>query len=132
MGREDECIILNADFIPIIKGSIDGQEYHFLIDTGASISVVDKYLLEKYFPNKRISRVSNIDVVGYGGIAQGLKDVDIIVKSGKLKFSKEWKVQDINQIVRTTREQTGYRIVGIIGNNNLQNMIIDLKAKRIY
>ena len=49
-----------------------------------------------------------------------------------IKFSDEWYVNDISQIVRATRQIIGIRIVGIIGNNNIQNKVIDLKSKVIY
>ncbi len=54
------------------------------------------------------------------------------VSAGNIKFYKDWQASHIRHISAAVENRTGYRIMGIIGNNNLRDKIIDLKNKRIY
>lgn len=131
-GGNGECVIYDTAFVPIIKAKIENKSYYFIIDTGASISVVDYSRFRKEFPKKRIGKLEEKHVTGYGGKVKGLHSISLKLSSGTLEFSRDWKVKDISDIVTAVRNRTGREIFGIIGSNNLRGKVIDLDGKRIY
>lgn len=131
-GNSGECRIIDANFIPMIKGEVNGRCFYFLVDTGASISVVDYESIRKEFPNKHIGAVEDGEVQGYGGTVGGLRPISLKVISGTLRFNREWKAKDISNIINVANRRTGRRVLGVVGNNNLRGKVIDLGDRRIY
>ena len=115
--------------LPIVKGTLNGQKANFILDTGATISVIDLNQLSKY----KVRNGGPMDdvVIGYGGTVSSkvyLNNVE--VKLGDLVLSSEFQGQDIGQLLGVIEEQTGTKLVGIIGNNNISKSKLTLDFKR--
>jgi predicted aspartyl protease len=106
----------NADGIPIAKVKINGKEVYVIMDTGASISVLDatqsKAIGFTTYPDPESGQVS-----GYGGNTVMLRtNVDRMILDGEV-LSGDFKAQDISNVVRAIQNGTGFYISGIVGMN---------------
>lgn len=110
--------MIDYKFIPIVQGTLNGNRAYFLLDTGASISIIDIQQAKKY--GVRTTESDGAGVVGYGGVTMlnyDLSNCDIYL--GKTRLGNEFNGKDIDIIVKTINKHSGYQIVGIIGNNNI-------------
>lgn len=120
--------IISNSYTPIIKATVQGESFYFLLDTGATISVFDENVFSKKFIKEYKVFNTNTNIVGYGGKLKSLKFIyGFEVKAGIVSFDRKWNLQDLSNIIKTVKTVTGYDIAGIIGNNNLryQKIIID-------
>lgn len=106
----------NASGIPIVKIKVNGKEVYAIMDTGASISVVNKNSNDNldfnYFadPNSE-------EVAGYGGTtAMMLTDISGFELDGEY-LRGEFKTQDLTNVISAMRNGTGYTITAIVGMN---------------
>ena len=124
--------IIVSDYLPIVEGTLNGKKCYFLLDTGASISVLDTTQIAKYGV-KTVSK-DDMTIGGYGGVSSDimtLSNVNVFLSNEKL--NKEFLGKDISYLIKPIRNNTGYTVVGIIGNNNIssEKFIIDFKNKVI-
>ena len=124
--------IIDYKFLPIIEGKLNGKIAYFLLDTGASISVIDKNQFEKY----GVIEVGKSDtgVVGYGGTDSELNILENVnVYVGNTNLTGEFHGKNIKTIVQTINKSSGYKVVGILGNNNISTnrWILDFKNGNI-
>lgn len=97
----------------IIPVNINGKEAHMLIDTGASVGIVDIDCMKEYSFKKGIKLEGQI--VGVGGessSAYHTKDLQVDIEGVKLY---QFITMDIDTIKKSIRENTGVTIQGIIG-----------------
>lgn len=126
--------LVSKAFLPIIKCKVNGQIKNFVLDTGASISVVDESEFKKMGLTNRLIK-EDVKVHGYGGTTTSLKTiVGLKVFADDVNFNKEWKLKDLSNLTRTFYRQTGIRVFGILGNNNLKSkgILIDLKGDKLW
>jgi hypothetical protein len=121
-----------VDKVPVVKGTLNGKEAYFIIDSGASLSVLDKKQSNDYKFNVGIPL--DINISGYGGESTPNKvsGVDIIV--GGIDFNGTYRTQDITNIVSVIKDVSGVKIVGIIGSNIMKpkGLIIDYSTNSLY
>lgn len=120
-GPKDEPLdktvkLENADGLPIAKVKIKGKEVYVIMDTGASISVLDA-TQSKQLGFSTYTDLSSGQVSGYGGNTVMMKtDVDEMLLDGEI-LKGEFNSQDISNIVRAIQNGTGFYISGIVGMN---------------
>ena len=128
VGCKKETIVSNEfvythefverDFLPIVEGKLNGKLAYFLLDTGASISILDLKESARYRVNK--GNISDIGIGGYGGITSDVTELkNVKVTLGQETLKKDFSGKDIGYLVVAIKNITGYSVVGIIGNNNI-------------
>lgn len=125
--------MINYKKLPLVEGTLNGQSAYFILDTGATISILDSEQLKNYkVVNKGLSEDY---VVGYGGVdseSYELDNVNILI--GKdVSLTERFQGKNIKTIVNTVKTFSGKKIVGIIGNNNISSnkLILDFNKGTI-
>lgn len=119
--------IVDYKRLPLVEGTLNGQTVYFILDTGATVSILDNEQLKNY--NVINKGLSEDYVVGYGGVdseSYELGNVNILVGKN-LSLTEPFQGKNIKTIVSTVRSFSGKKIVGIIGNNNISSnkLILD-------
>ncbi len=119
--------------IPVIEGKLNGKKAFFILDTGASLSVLDEKQSKEYgFSTTDLD--SDTHISGYGGNTSMKEAVSENVNVGGVDFNGNYYSQDISNIVNVIRANEGVKISGIIGCDILKTKgaIIDLSENTIY
>lgn len=95
----------------IVEGLVNGKTANFLIDTGASIALIDRNQRKEY--NLIAKRNYPGTIVGAGGELRNLKICDTFVKI-EHKLISQFIMADIDSIVKSIKRETGIKILGII------------------
>jgi predicted aspartyl protease len=96
----------------IVECDVGGKTANFLIDTGASLGLIDDNQRKKY--NLIVGRKYNGTVIGAGGELTNPYICNTIVKL-KDKSITQFILTDIDNIVDSIKRETGIKILGIIG-----------------
>ena len=106
----------------IIQGLLNDKKVYMLIDTGASIGMFHKDAVKKY---GLVMSGHSVNLVGAGGAFSAKVCNTPLMVSGKPLY--QFVVSDIKDVVNSIERQTGIRIAGIIGLNQMKllNMAID-------
>jgi hypothetical protein len=121
---DNKINFVTVNKVPVVKGTLNGKEAFFIVDSGASVSVLDdsqsEYFDFSIFP-------SDSEAAGYGGIAQFGEASEIDLFIGGKKFNTDFKTQDLSAIVELIRENDNIDISGIIGSDIMKtyHFIID-------
>lgn len=116
--------------LPIVSLTNNGQSFNFLIDTGATLSVIDSNALDKL----------NYTKVNVTGNAYGVDGNIIPVEYARIELNHD-KVQFVDefQIMRVDafdniKESDNIEIIGILGSTFLKryNFTVDFKDLMIY
>jgi hypothetical protein len=100
--------------LPIVEGKINNRKAYFILDSGASISVLDETQSRKF--NFDVEESSS-EAAGYGGIAQFSSVYNADLELGGLPMTTNFKGQDLTAIIATMEASEGITISGIIGND---------------
>lgn len=109
--------------LPIIKAKLNGKNANFLLDTGASMSVVDSSMVSRY--NFKIHRSTDMTVSGLGGTKKLYH-----VSNARLYYNGQpMYVRFKSTNMRNIR--LNVKVIGVLGSDYLiQNkLIIDYKNK---
>lgn len=114
-----------VDNRPLIPIKVNGKSVYFLIDTGASIALVD-IKKQKQLGFTLGSKLAGT-IVGAGGEtseAYHVKKLDVDLNGNKIY---QFVATDIDNIKASIKNSTGYDIFGIISYKQMKdlNMIID-------
>lgn len=107
-----ESICSKSDKRLIVECDVGGKTANFLIDTGASLGLIDDNQRKKY--NLIIGRKYNGTIIGAGGELNNLSMCDTFVKLKDRSIS-QFILTDISGIVDSIKRETGINILGIIG-----------------
>lgn len=101
--------------LPIMRGLINDKEAYFIMDSGASISVMDSNGAEEFEFN--VEETEDGAAAGYGGAASFKKAGAIKIKTqDKIElWVPEFKAQDLSKIVDVINRNEGFKINGILG-----------------
>lgn len=115
---------------PIIKINIEGENRYFLIDTGANMSVLDKYF---YLLNKDKLNIVNEVEINYSGINGTKTEKSYIISSTFDDKIITFSTSDISSTINTINNKCGIKITGIIGSDFMTNYnaIIDYENRII-
>lgn len=95
----------------IIECNVNGKTAAFLIDTGASIGLIDKNQTKKY--NLLSSRKYTGTIVGAGGEIENPYICDNIINIED-KIMNQFLLVDLSNIVDSIKRETGITILGIV------------------
>lgn len=115
---------ITVNKVPVVEGTLNGKTAFFIVDSGASLSVLDDSQSDYFgFSTSK----SNIAAAGYGGVASFGNAYDVKLTIGGKKFDTDFKSQDLSKIVDLIRENDGVEISGIVGSDIMKNyhFIID-------
>lgn len=120
--------ILQRDFLPIVEGTLNDKTAYFLLDTGASLSILDLKKSSEY--GVKIGNTEDVGIGGYGGVTSDINELqNVNLRLGTEYMDGKFSGKDIQYLIRGVRDNTGFEIVGIIGNNNIagSNLILDFE-----
>lgn len=95
----------------IIEGIVNGKASNFLIDTGASVGLIDDTQVKKY--GLLVGKRFNGTLVGAGGEMCNIKHCNTFVEVGG-KSIPQFLIADIEGVVKSIERETGIKILGII------------------
>lgn len=124
--------ILTSDYLPIVQGVINGRKAYFLLDTGASVSMLDTSQ-KKDFGFEAVG-LDDTTIGGYGGLSLEVSKLEKYkVEIGTELMRDDFLGKDLKYLVEPIQENTGYKITGIIGSNNIMRsgLIIDFKNNKL-
>ena len=111
---EKEIPFVDVEKVPIIKATLNNKSCYLMVDTGASISILDVTQSKTY--NFKLTSVAN-EVLGLGGKTNYYNLDNVNVELDSLQFVSSFKGGSLNQLVKTIRINSGYNIVGIVGSD---------------
>lgn len=95
----------------IVEGLVNGRAAHFLIDTGASVGLMDYGQRKGY--GLDVGRKYGGTIVGAGGEMCGVRYCNTFVDFGG-KQVPQFLLADISPVVESIRRETGLEILGIM------------------
>lgn len=101
--------------LPIVLGTLNGKKAYYILDSGASISVLDDSQKGSYGFGSIKS--GDYSAVGYGGVAQFYDAYRAVGEIGGVVLDVRFKSQNLFHLTSVIRSSTGYGIVGIIGSD---------------
>jgi len=95
----------------IVEGRVNDKTAYFLIDTGASVGLIDDTQVKKY--KLEVGRRYNGTLVGAGGTMYDVRYCNTFANVGG-KTIPQFLLSDIESVVSSIKHETGIEIVGII------------------
>lgn len=95
----------------IIEGIVNGKAANFLIDTGASVGLIDDTQVKRY--GLSVGKRFNGTLVGAGGEMCNIKHCNTFVEVGG-KSIPQFLIADIEGVMKSIERETGIKILGII------------------
>lgn len=95
----------------IIEGRVNDKEAYFLVDTGASVGMID--YSKRYDYDLKVGRRFNGTLVGAGGEMRNVKHCDTFAHFEN-KVIPQFLLADISGVVESIKRETGVEILGII------------------
>jgi len=103
----------------MLKCQLNGKPAYFLIDTGASFTVLNSKSAKNY--NFDVLERKGLKTTGFGGSTSAIQitiGADVEFKNKKLSMG--FLAQDLTKMIRLIQSSTKLRIVGIIGTDLLK------------
>lgn len=101
-----------TDKRPIIQAWIGGKPAAFLLDTGASVGIIDREFINEYALTE--GRRYNGTIVGAAGAMRKVRHCDSFVDLDNGKQLAQFLLADISNVRESIEAETGIAIVGII------------------
>jgi predicted aspartyl protease len=95
----------------IVQGTVNGKIAYFLIDSGASVGMMDYDQRKDY--DLAVGRRFNGTIIGAGGEMRNVKHCDTFVHI-KDRVIPQFLLADIGGVVESIKKETGIEILGII------------------
>jgi hypothetical protein len=118
--------------IPVVEGKINGKRAYFIIDTGASCSILNQSVSER-FGFKCFLKVDE-HVVGLGGEAKMNHAFNCVVEFGPLNLKNViFRAKQMDSFVSVIQTHENIEIAGIIGSDifNRYGIAINFKSNTI-
>lgn len=112
---------------PIVKCTVNGKSAYFLVDSGASVGLIDKSLKKEF--GLVSGRQYNGSVVGAGGEIDDLYVCNTIVMLDDKPIS-QFLLADIDVVKESIYRQTGIEILGIIGYKQMKFTCMSLEPSK--
>jgi hypothetical protein len=121
--------------IPLIKVKLNGKTAHFIVDTGASVSLLNEGEAEYFgFQTRSDEDLDEVCVTGLNGTAVANRVSPCVLELGTLTVrSHHFKSRDMVEFSRPFMDQAGIRIAGILGSDLMMyyHLQIDYKNHMI-
>lgn len=95
----------------IVEGQVNGKTAYFLIDTGASVGLIDNNQVKNYDIEK--GKRFGGTLVGAGGEMKNVRHCNTFINVGG-KDIPQFLLADIDGVVDSIKRETGIDILGII------------------
>ena len=95
----------------IVEGTLNDKVAYFLVDSGASVGLIDDAQVKKY--NLSVGRKYGGTLVGAGGTMYDVRYCNTFAIVGG-KTIPQFLIADIEGVVKSIKHETGIEIVGII------------------
>lgn len=114
----------------IIEAKVNDKKAYFLIDTGASIGLIDNNKRKKF--DLSVGREYNGTLVGAGGEMRNVRHCNTFVEFED-KVIPQFLLTDISGVVESIKKETGIEVLGIISlpQCKLANLSIDCNDNEI-
>lgn len=115
----------------IVEGLVNGKSAYFLIDTGASVGMMDYEQRKDY--DLAVGKRFNGTIVGAGGEMRNVRYCDTFVELGG-KLIPQFLLADIGGVVESIKRETGIEILGILSlpQMGMVGMNIDVNSHEIW
>jgi hypothetical protein len=118
-------VIVGAS-IPVVKIKLNSKDAWFIIDTGASATLINKAYTKYYGIPDRGNHFGNIELNGLGGSLR-FQSVVCNLEIGLLKFKQAvFKSNDLNGFFSFIDKSEGISIIGILGSDILSRYNINV------
>lgn len=127
---EKEIPFSDISKVPLVQTNLNNKSCYLMIDTGASISILDINQKKDY--NFKVLKNSNF-VLGVGGKSNYYNLENVILKLDTTFYNTDFKGNDMSVLVNTIKLNTGIKIVGILGSDFFKQneVIIDYSTNTI-
>lgn len=114
----------------IVEGLVNGQSANFLIDTGASVALMDYDQRKDY--DLVVGRRYSGTIIGAGGEMRNVRHCDTFVYIEN-KVIPQFLLADISGIVESVKRETDIEILGIISlpQMKMANIALDCNDNEI-
>jgi hypothetical protein len=114
----------------IVEGRVNGKDACFLIDTGASVGMID--YSKRYDYELKVGRRYGGTLIGAGGEMRNVRHCDTFVHIEDRVMS-QFLLADISGVVESIERETGFEILGIISlpQMKMANLSIDCNDNEI-
>jgi hypothetical protein len=105
--------------IPLIQVKLNGKTAHFIVDTGASVSLLNEGEAEYFgFQTRRDEPDQEICVTGLNGTTTANRVSSCVLQLGTLTVkSHHFKSRDMVEFSKPFMEKEGIRLAGILGSD---------------
>jgi len=107
-----------AGRIPVISATLNGKPAYFIIDTGASVSVLNEPEAKSY--GFIVGANDDVNVTGFTGTSNMRRVVNCTLQVGTLKITHiRFSCKNINELVTVVYGNENIKISGILGSDLL-------------
>lgn len=103
--------------LPIITFRNNNIKLNFLLDTGATLSVIDSNLLESNKDIKFIERDVKGTIYGMEGNTQEVGYVNMGISYKNNTYNEDFQTLDMSEPFNKLKEETGVTVVGILSSS---------------
>lgn len=123
---------ISSNKVPIVQGEVNGQKVFWIIDTGASYSILDVSLSNTLDFKLEVSS-SQDEIAGVGGVVFPQSTSQVRAKLGGVELDITFKAQDLSAVRRAIQNTTGINIAGVLGSDWMtrNDIIVDYKYQEI-
>ena len=115
----------------IVEAEVNGKPAYFLLDSGASVALIDKDRKKEY--GLKEGRRFEGTIIGAGGEMRNVRHCDTFVHFGG-KVIPQFLLADISGVVKSIKKETGIEILGIISlpQMSMIGMNIDINSSEVW
>lgn len=119
-------ILILSDTRPLVEVEINGRPAVMLVDTGSSTGLIDINQMDEYGFSLMAKTDMEISSIG-GKRCESYRVRDLWVRLEGISIY-QFLATDISLIAESIHKETGYRISGIIGYDQIKNAEIKIEA----
>lgn len=112
----------------IIEANVNNKPAYFLLDTGASVALINKEKIDKYNLKRGMDYKGTL--IGAGGEIENVEVCNTLVDFEGTKIP-QFLLADISNIVKSIKKETGIEILGIISLYQMKICNIGINTKNM-
>lgn len=115
----------------IVAAEVNGKHAYFLLDSGASVALIDKDRKKEY--GLKEGRRFEGTIIGAGGEMRNVRHCDTFVHFGG-KVIPQFLLADISGVVKSIKKETGIEILGIISlpQMSMIGLNLDINSMEVW
>lgn len=115
----------------IVEGLVNDKPAYFLLDSGASVALIDKDRKKEY--GLKEGRRFEGTIIGAGGEMRNVRHCDTFVHFGG-KVIPQFLLADISGVVKSIKKETGIEVLGIISlpQMSMIGMNLDINSSEVW